>query len=247
MWGVSSLDGFGMDDWAKLKEHFYSGESTAGSMFPERGPAFLKRLDDQFRLAKKFLRERVSLYAGLSMLSAWTFIIGSPDLASQIPDIIKIIHVYFIIVCHTSEVERGFSFHKILKTRLRNMLQIIVVDSLMRVHFLASKFIYGDHRNASLLVKAQEIANKQPLYKGATPPFILSELHKQVHGVQIELNGDYLADEGAVGEEPEGFADEEVVLVDEEEADDTDPMVEDEDDMPLAWFAARAAADAGEL
>ena len=43
-----------------------------------------------------------------------------------------------------SEVERGFSYHKIIKTRFRSNLTIMTMDSLMRGKLLSKPFDWDD-------------------------------------------------------------------------------------------------------
>ena len=49
------------------------------------------------------------------------------------PNVMKLVQVMFVVPVQTAVVERGFSFHKIIKNRLRNSLKILTVDSLLRV------------------------------------------------------------------------------------------------------------------
>ncbi|EFJ42418.1 hypothetical protein VOLCADRAFT_97512 [Volvox carteri f. nagariensis] len=44
---------------------------------------------------------------------------------------------------------RGFSFHRIIKDRLRNRLRVVTIDSLMRVRLLAQPFEVMDFSDAS--------------------------------------------------------------------------------------------------
>ena len=64
---------------------------------------------------------------------------------SIVPHIVLMMQVYFVLALQTAEVERGFSFHKMIKSRFRSQLTIMATDSLMRGKLLAKPFDW-DHR-----------------------------------------------------------------------------------------------------
>ena len=54
------------------------------------------------------------------------------------PNLFLLVQIMFLIPVQTAIVERGFSLHKIIKSKLRNRLQIVTIDSLMRVKLLCN-------------------------------------------------------------------------------------------------------------
>jgi hypothetical protein len=59
--------------------------------------------------------------------------------AQELPLILNMYYVLSLIPVSTAHVERGFSYHRILKTRLRNKLSVPVMDALMRIQLFALK------------------------------------------------------------------------------------------------------------
>ena len=80
----------------------------------------------------------------------------------------------FLIPVQTAVVERGFSLQKIIKNKLRNRLEIVTVDSLMRV-----KLLCNDLEGFDVDAAAK---------KYVTSPagcMVLNQLHKKVSQIEI--------------------------------------------------------------
>jgi hypothetical protein len=105
----------------------------------------------QYRLQVKHLREVLCRQAEIPRISvqlAWMHVIN--DHAYMVPDLITLFHVMMVIVSATAVVERGFSMHKIIKSKLRSRLKVVTMDSLLRVKFLGPKDVAEfDYEKAS--------------------------------------------------------------------------------------------------
>jgi hypothetical protein len=105
----------------------------------------------QYRLQVKHLREvmcRQAEIRNITVQLAWMHVIS--EHAYMVPDLITMFHVMMVIVSATAVVERGFSMHKIIKSKLRNCLKIVTMDSLLRLKFLGPKDVNDfDYEKAS--------------------------------------------------------------------------------------------------
>ena len=73
------------------------------------------------------------------------------------PNIMQLVYVTFLIPVHTSQVERGFSVHRVIRNRLTNRLKIMTLDSLMRIKLLAKKADMADTMKAFDLSGAEQV------------------------------------------------------------------------------------------
>ena len=80
----------------------------------------------------------------------------------------------FLIPVQTAVVERGFSLHKRIKNKLRNRLEIVTVDSLMRVKLLCNDLEGFD----------VDVAAKKYVISPAGC-MVLNQLHKKVSQIEI--------------------------------------------------------------
>jgi hypothetical protein len=129
---ASELEAFGKDEFKKLLKHFCSSGYGAKCLFVVTGKEL--GIMHEFKVMKEGMHHLVNAlnYAGTS--SIWRKL--SDNGFSLFPNIMKLVQVMFVIPVQTAVVERGFSLHKIIKNRLRNRLQILTVDSLLRVKML---------------------------------------------------------------------------------------------------------------
>lgn len=89
----------------------------------------------------------------LSMYEFWAWIIADEGYCKQFPAIIRLAVIGMVIPVQTAVVERGFSYHRVIKTRLRNSLRLATIDSLLRVALLSAPFGLYDFTSARQLVK----------------------------------------------------------------------------------------------
>jgi hypothetical protein len=130
----------------------------------------------------------------------------------------------FLIPVQTAVVERGFSLQKIIKNKLRNRLEIVTVDSLMRV-----KLLCNDLEGFDVDAAAK---------KYVTSPagcMVLNQLHKKVSQIEIgrledgiddgepDFDFAFCADDGSDDDGDDG--DDDALWLEDEEGSDE---VEDE-------------------
>jgi hypothetical protein len=242
--GIEQLADFGNAQWQQLKDFFWPKgvDAPPNSPFSERGAAFMAKLDDEFMRIKVLIQARVALLPSTTMQQLWIFIAVSDD-CFVVPNILMLMNLYYVIAMHTSEVERGFSIHRILKSRLRNRLMILMVDSLLRIYMLAASFTSPkESGNNKLISEAAELLSGASLKaKGATPPSLLKRLVEEVSKVQVSfLDCDLdeaaevlMAEEGMEDVNLAVALDDEGGVIEEEEGEDAPELESDEDDFPL--------------
>jgi hypothetical protein len=135
------LQGYGNPQFKRLVKRFFTGPVVANSMFSDRN------IDDElfreFMTAKRLLLEQRSMYTEPpDMRCTWMWIIATQ--LSLIPHICSMVQVYFTLVFSTAEVERGFNYHKIIKTKFRSRLTVMSMDSLIRGKMLAEPFDWNE-------------------------------------------------------------------------------------------------------
>ena len=93
-------------------------------------------LADEFRVMKHALWSKARNNPQATMIGVWGDVIAS---GHNIPRMLRLLYVSLCVPVQTACVERGFSIHRVLKTRLSNrmgILQKLVLDSLMRVQLI---------------------------------------------------------------------------------------------------------------
>ena len=166
-----------------------------------------------------------------TMQVAWRRL--SSDYGHQIADILVFIYVYFTIPLQTAVVERGFSVHRIIKTRLRNSLRVMTIDSLLRVILLApplNEFPMDDALEAYMSKKGD-----------GQPPLAISQLGKAINDIEIGdlVDGIDCDSDGDDAEFGPDFVDEGVRnMSDDDSGGDSDEEVEaddydSDDELPL--------------
>ena len=90
--------------------------------------------------------------------NAWNVIFQ--ECGSSIPHVQELVYVCLVIVSNTAEVERGFSLHRVYKTRLRSRILSVTLDMLLRLKLLGPKdftqFDYSAARELYLQKKNEE-------------------------------------------------------------------------------------------
>ncbi|KAG1679410.1 hypothetical protein FOA52_007701 [Chlamydomonas sp. UWO 241] len=229
--GHAELDDFG-NDFQQLKDHFWSGDGLPNSPFSARGESFMATLDTEFKHVKTVIKDRLARTPSATMLNLWRFIARSSD-SLMVPNIILLMNVYYVMVLHTAEVERGFSIHRILKNRLRSCFMILMVDSLLRIWHLAQSFTGPrESENNSLINEAAEKLSGASLpSQGVNPPSLLKRLVEEVSRVQVSfLDRDLdeaarlLEKEGLEDVDPAVAFDVEGNIIEEEDAGEPDEL-----------------------
>ncbi len=85
----------------------------------------------EFKLMRRLLFNMVQRKPHVSVADAWHELLLLH--AAAIPHMFQFVYIMLCVPSSSACVERGFSVHKCVKTRLSNRLQIITMDSLMRV------------------------------------------------------------------------------------------------------------------
>lgn len=106
-----------------------------------------------------------------SLLSAWSELWQYNGLASKFPHFLKLAFVMLTIPVQSATVERGFSQHNNLKTKLRNAMHVMTLDSALRVQdqVSATNIFKVD------LKRASEIYLRRPAWQ-ETRPLLLAQL-----------------------------------------------------------------------
>ena len=151
---------------------------------------------------------------------------------------IRMMQVYFVLALDTVEPERGFNYHKIIKSSLRTRLKTVTMDSLMRIRLLVPSFDFerakanlNDH--SWIIDSAVEIMKtRSPIYQQGKPSLLLARLADaggepipfKVTGPEATLMGGIdVTDEDAPAP---GAGDEDEEGEEEEEEDGEEQMVE---------------------
>lgn len=93
------------------------------------------------------------------------------------PNLFKLVLIMFLIPVQTAVVERGFSLHKLIKSKLRNRLQISTVDSLLRIKLMYPLKGY--------LEKLDVDAAAKKFAECSGSSLILKRLHQKMHAIEI--------------------------------------------------------------
>jgi len=140
------------------------------------------------------------------------------------PNLFQLVLTMFLIPVQTAVVERGFSLHKRIKNKLRNRLEIVTVDSLMRVKLLCNDLEGFD----------VDAAAKKYVISPASC-MVLNQLHKKVSRIEIgrledgiddgepDFDFAFCADDGSDDDGDDG--DDDALWLEDEEGSDE---VEDE-------------------
>jgi len=91
------------------------------------------------------------------------------------PNLFLLVQIMFLIPVQTAVVERGFSLHKIIKSKLRNRLQIMTIDSLLRVKLLCTDLEGFD----------VDAAAKKYVVSPDGSSMVLNRLHKKVSDIEV--------------------------------------------------------------
>ena len=120
----ADLDALFTAEFALLKSHY------CGTGFFDP-PTMEGKLDEEFSNFKVWMSEIVNRCPSISTRGCLLQIIRAHEF--DMPGVLLLLFVSFIIATQTAVVERGFSLHRVFKHRLANRLKILTMDSLMRV------------------------------------------------------------------------------------------------------------------
>ena len=168
------IDEYGKDSFFDILKYFCGAERT-NKLIDLREK---KDILQQFKSAKKSLHGLVNQpdMQAITMQNAWWWIKISDG--HIIPDILHLIYIYILIPLQTAVVERGFSVHRRIKTRLSSCLQVVTVDSLLRVKL-----------NADPNPRAFDMAAAEEAYmarsKDGKPPTLIARIAKGVNDIEI--------------------------------------------------------------
>jgi hypothetical protein len=102
------------------------------------------------------------------------------------PHVFQLARVMMVLPVQSATVERGFSMHRVIKHRLTNRLELVTLDSLMRVHMLGPKtdeVSLDDFTNDTINASVQTLLPNG--MRGATSPFLLRTLFYSVCSVTL--------------------------------------------------------------
>jgi hypothetical protein len=136
---------YGLKDLQELVTNFCKGEHK---LF-----IATKAILSEFAVFKNRMQHYVSMYPSLSTQPYKLFEHIVSECRIDCPQIICFVHCMFVTSVHTSDVERGFSQHKLIKTQLRNRLMLVTLDSLMRVKLLFGSTPLADFPIQSAVLK----------------------------------------------------------------------------------------------
>jgi hypothetical protein len=97
----------------------------------------------------------------------------------RFPNMFAIYMIGLVILVQMAEVERGFSLHLLVKNNLTSRLQVLIMDSLLRVNMHATKDL-ASVAASDLIAAAVEILNVKPPREGGNPPLMVLRLHERV-------------------------------------------------------------------
>jgi len=144
-----------IDEFKYLMGHFCSRKASK-HFFPdcpkedgEERKAFMIGMMAEFKAARLALRQVVEESPKISMLHAWQRIVMTRG--ALFPRVIKFVYVCFSLPIQSAVVERGFSNHRGVMSRMRSKLKITTVDSLMRMVLVSPRKIADWQRQLSAL------------------------------------------------------------------------------------------------
>ena len=227
---IKTLESYGIAEFTEILKYFCGSQLRESDRLLD-AKNNIGTILDQFSKSKTLLHKLVQQAPNktISMQVAWRRL--SSDYGHQIADILVFIYVYFTIPLQTAVVERGFSVHRNIKTRLRNLLRVQTIDSLLRVILLApplNEFPMDDALEAYMSKKGD-----------GQPPLAIAQLAKAVNDIEIGDLVDGIDCDGDDAEFGPDFVDDEGVrnMSEEDSGGDSDEEVEadydSDDELPL--------------
>lgn len=114
---ASGLSSFGWDDVATICKH-YAGLIDADALRREY-PVIRSRLAGEL--------------GGMTVFAAWERLLSDESFVSRYPNMCRIASLFLIVMPTSVDCERAFSTMSLIKTKLRNQLEIESTDALMRI------------------------------------------------------------------------------------------------------------------
>jgi len=225
---LNELEAFGWDSFKVLLQHFAGKDRGPSKLFEYNGQSMAA----EFTAMKKAVWEKVNTLDIKDAAQLWGLLRDSSE-SLLFPKVLMMANIMFIIPVQTAVVERGFSFHRILKNRLTNRLKIMTLDSLLRIKLLTLKqkledfdfdaaakaytYVPIDKRDDIKLRTLFQHVNKIEL--GLLVDGIDGEVPEpDMHGVDAIVDGDAEDDVEVDGDaDDDGDADGDAWLSDEEE------------------------------
>ena len=116
-----------------LVKHF--AEDAEKSIFGCSGSDFCATLLTEFSRFKEAVFQDVQKFRGqkYTVRNFWGRFFSASQNTASFPHMLILLHASFVIAMQTACVERGFSLHRIFKSRLANRLRVLTLDSLLRI------------------------------------------------------------------------------------------------------------------
>jgi hypothetical protein len=170
--GTDVLMSFGEVDLARLCGHFCNPLSQ--KLFEYGGPDGFPAVKAEFRQLKAKLALQAEL--GKAWEPAYEAIVKDAHLY---PRVLQLAYIASVLPVQTACVERGFSRHRLVKTRLSSRKRLITVDAELRVGLLGPP---ADADAVPLVEAAAELHIKKE--KG-----VAQKLHAAVSGIEVAALG----------------------------------------------------------
>ena len=196
---IVNIEKYGWESFKVLLAHFCGKERGAKKLFEFDGPSII----NEFLMMKKVMHEVVNQSSIVNPVHVWLLLRRHPN-SVMFPKMIILVNIMFLIPVQTAIVERGFSVHRIIKNRLTNRLQIITLDSLLRIKMMTM----GQDLKSMLDTFDFDAAVAAHTYVPFTAreDLKLRTLFKKVGDIELGLLGDGLDE----GEEPDFSIEDEV-------------------------------------
>ena len=108
----------------------------------------------------------------------WELLINRHNAIAVFPNVIKLVHVMFLIPVQTAMIERGFSLHRTLKNLLSNRLKVMTLDSLLRIKLGTAAQSMSELEGSGCIDSAAGVHSYSPVSKRRD--FYLADLFKRV-------------------------------------------------------------------
>ena len=168
---AANLNKFGGDNLRCLLKHICGSHLGSRRLFVVSGRETV--IAAEFQALKNALFKTVNELQSTDATYIWRKLY-SEEAHLLFPNLFMLVQIMFLIPVQTAVVERGFSLHKIIKSKLRNALKIITMDSLLRVKLLC-------HGLESFDVDAAA----QKYMVSPAGCMVLNKLHKRVSEIEV--------------------------------------------------------------
>ena len=167
---AAGLQNFGSEMLRALLVHFCASHLGEKRLFVVTGRENI--IAAEFLALKRALFQVVNELNQTNATYIWRKLIVE-QAHLNFPNLFLLVQIMFLIPVQTAIVERGFSLHKIIKSKLRNRLQIVTIDSLMRV-----KLLCNDLEKFDVDAAAKKFGISQA-------GMVLNKLHSTVSQIEI--------------------------------------------------------------